>query len=382
MVIDVLARGRLVMRKALSLFVMAAMSGCAGDAPPNPGVGTPDAGTEPDAAPTSFMLSGKVIDYFGGQAIDAATVATDGLTPPLMTTSAVDGEYQLDVAVGSALFLHTQKEAYRPTRNMAITIGEEPVTYDAYLMTEQDVKNQYTAVGATPLAGTAIMIAELQRNDGTPLEGVLLADVQLLDGNNQPVAGVLGPYFFNAAGSIDALQTTSVASQGRARVAYLDVLPGSFTLSVSYLNGQNETVTNITSVTTLADGGTLALSKGVGGGGGGGGSGNVTDPSFAMHIYPKLQRAGEGGLGCANCHTLTGPAAVLRYDDPPATVLASITARPGVINATTPAESLLLVRPLYEQPPLPQDHPNATFLDINDPDYKLFLLWITNGAKP
>lgn len=368
------------MRKPLSLFVIAAMAGCAGDAPPNPGTTTPDAGAEPDAAPTSFMLSGKVIDYFGGQAIDGATVATDGLTPPLMTTSAVDGAYELDVAVGSSLFLHTQKEAYRPTRNMAMTIGEEPVTYDAYLMTEQDVKNQYTAVGATPLAGTAIVIADLQRNDATPLEGVLLADVQLLDGNNQPVAGVLGPYFFNAAGSIDALQTTSVASQGRARVAYLDVPPGSFTLTVNYLNGQNETVTNTTPLTTLADGGTLALSKGLGGGGGG--SGNVTDPSFAMHIYPKLQRAGEGGLGCANCHTLTGPAAILRYDDPPATVLASITARPGVINATVPAESLLLVRPLYEQPPLPQDHPNATFLDINDPDYKLFLLWITNGAKP
>jgi hypothetical protein len=42
----------------------------------------------------------------------------------------------------------------------------------------------------------------------------------------------------------------------------------------------------------------------------------------------------------------------------------------------------LLKRPLYEAPPAPQDHPNATFLDVNAPDYKLFLLWITNGAKP
>ena len=25
---------------------------------------------------------------------------------------------------------------------------------------------------------------------------------------------------------------------------------------------------------------------------------------------------------------------------------------------------------------------NATFLDANDPDYKLFLLWLTNGSKP
>ena len=54
----------------------------------------------------------------------------------------------------------------------------------------------------------------------------------------------------------------------------------------------------------------------------------------------------------------------------------------GVINAVTPADSFLLKRPLYEAPPTPQDHPNATFIDVNDSDYKLFLLWITNGAKP
>ena len=91
-------------------------------------------------------------------------------------------------------------------------------------------------------------------------------------------------------------------------------------------------------------------------GGGGGGGAGVTDPSFATNIYPKLQRAGAGGLGCANCHTLTGPAAVLKFDDPAGTVLANITAIAGVINATTPADSLILKRPLYEAPPLPQDH--------------------------
>lgn len=378
------------MRIALSLFAIAGLVSCAGKAPPDPGV-TPDAGGDDgDGGITALMLSGKVLDYFGGQAVDGAEITTDGLEPPLTTTSALDGYYQLDVAVGSSLFLVASKPNYRPTRNMAVTVGDEPMMYDAYVMTDQDVKNQYTAVGATPALGTAILIADLRRNNGMPLEGVLLADVQLLDGNNQPVPDVLGPYFFNAAGSIDALQETSVAANGRARVAFLDVPPGTHTLSVSYLDDNEQTKTNTTTVATLADGATLALSGGMGGGGGGGGGGmgggngggNVTDPSFAMHIYPKLQRAGEGGLGCANCHTLTGPAAVLKYDDPPGVVLASITARPGVVNAAAPAESLLLVRPLYEPPPTPQDHPNATFLDTNDPDYQLFLLWITNGAKP
>ncbi len=375
-----------IMRIVLSLVAVVGIAGCPGSAPPNSNTNdTPDAATpEADAAPTSFALSGKVMDYFGATAVQDAMLATDGLDPALMTTSAIDGAYQLDVAVGSALYIVASKAAYRPTRNSSLTIGEMPIEQDVYVMTEQDVKNQYTAVGATPLTGTAILIAELRRNDGTPLEGIPLANVTLLDANNQPVPGIKGPYFFNDAGSVDAALTTATAFNGKSRAAILDVPPGNYTLSVTYLDALNQPKTNTTSVTTVADGGTLAISGGLvgSGGGGGGGDADITDPSFAMHIYPKLQRAGQGGLGCANCHTAGGPAAILKYDEAPGIVLANITAAPGVIDPVTPAASLLLVRPLYELPPALQDHPNATFLDINDPDYKLFLLWITNGAKP
>ncbi len=368
------------MRKFLSLFTLVVISGCPGAAPPNVN-GTPDAATEVDAGPTSFLLTGKVMDYFGAQAIEGAMLATDGLDPPLQTASAADGAYTLDVAVGSSLFVNAIKTGYRPTRNAAMTVADMPVTYNVYLMTDQDVKNQYTAVGAAPVAGTAIVIAELKRNNGTPLEGIPLTNIQLLDAANAPVVGVKGPYFFNAGGSVDTTLTTATAYNGRTRAAYLDVPPGTYTLSVTYAANQQNTTNNST-LTTVADGGTLVTSGGNGGGGGGGGGGNVTDPTFATHIYPKLQRAAMGGLGCANCHTLTGPAAVLKFDEAPGTVLASMTAIGGVINSVTPADSLLLKRPLYEAPPAPQDHPNATFLDVNDADYKLFLLWITNGAKP
>jgi hypothetical protein len=329
------------------------------------------------------MVSGKVMDYFGGTAVQDAMVATDGLDPPHMATSAIDGAYEVEVAVGSKLFLLASKSMYRTTRNTAVDVGEMPVMQDIYVMTEQDVRNQYTAVGATPTAGTAIAIAELRRNNGMPFEGIPLTDIQLLDADNQPVATAKGPYGFNAAGSVDLAETTVTPYSGKARIAYLDVPPGTYTIAVSYLDDAQQPKIQNTSVTVAADGATLVATGGMGGGGGGGGGGNnVTDPSFATDIYPKLQRAGAGGLGCANCHTLTGPAAVLKYDEAPGTVLANITAIPGVINATTPEASLLLVRPLYELPPALQDHPNATFLDINDPNYKLFLLWIQKGAKP
>jgi hypothetical protein len=85
-----------------------------------------------------------------------------------------------------------------------------------------------------------------------------------------------------------------------------------------------------------------------------------------------------GGLGCASCHTATGVAAVLAYDEPAATVLMNMKAIPGVIDLATPADSLFLTKPLYE--PAPYNHPNATFLDTTDPDYKLLLRWIEQGA--
>ncbi len=370
------------MRRTLSLFLVAGIAGCPGAAPDDQNA-QPDAATGDGSTTTALMLSGKVMDYFGGTAVEDAMIATDGLEPPRSTTSTTDGAYAVEVAVGSKVFLLASKATYRTTRNSSVDIGEMAVMQDIYVMAEQDVRNQYTAVGATPTAGTAIVVAQLRRNNGMPLDGIPLTNIQLLDANNVVVTTAKGPFGFNAGGSVDQLATTVTTFGGKARIAYLDVPPGTYTLAVTYPNDMLQDTTMNTPVTAAADGGTLLLTGGMGGGGGGGGGGgNITDPSFATHIYPKLQRAGAGGLGCANCHTLTGPAAVLKYDEPAGTVLANITARPGVINATTPADSLLLERPLYEAPPTPQDHPNATFLDVNDADYKLFLLWIEKGAKP
>ena len=370
---------------------MVVLAACAGKVPKNPGGDTPDASTPPADAPpadTSQMLSGKAMDYFGNVALPDTMVATDGISPQVTSTSAMDGAYQLQIAVGSKLFLVATRTNYRPTRSTPVTVNDMPVTQDVYVMSNADVTRQYTTLGKTPTAGTAFLAAELQKNDGTPLEGIPLTDVKLLDANMQPVAGVLGPYFFGTAGDIDPALTTATAYNGKSRVAFLDVPPGTYSLAVTYPNAMNGNTQLLTTVTTAADGATLALSGGGGTGSGtgtgsGSGSGSAgTPPSFATDIYPKLQRAAQGGLGCANCHTANGPGAVLIYDDPAATVLANMKAAAGVINLTTPASSLFLVKPLYEQPPLMQDHPNATFLDTNDPNYKLFLLWISDGAMP
>lgn len=363
------------MRRALSLCLLG-IAACPGSAPPNTDH-QPDAAVADGNSEATLLLSGRAMDYFGNVPLADVAIVTDGIEPSQSTVSAPDGLYEMPMFVGSSLYLNAAKTDYRLTRSTAIAVMADSIMADAYVMSVQDVKNQYTSAGALPTAGTAFVVAELRRNNNTPLE-VPLTDIKLLDANNAPVT-VKGPYAFNAAGALDPNATSVVAYNGRSRIALLDVPPGSYTLSVTYTGGNNTPMTQGTSVATTADGATLVLSGGMQGSGSGT---TVTDPTFEANIYPKLQRAAMGGLGCANCHTLTGTAAVLKYDEPAATVLANMKAATGVINLTTPADSLLLKRPLYELPPAIQDHPNATFVDTNDPDYKLFLLWITNGAKP
>jgi hypothetical protein len=353
---------------------------CAGKAPPNQQ--TPDAaGPDIDAPPlvTGQVVSGKTIDYFGNVNLQTSAIESDGLDPQVTTTSdANDATYMLQVPIGSKFFLIVGRPGYRLTRNPPLAAADMPVSADLYAMSGPDVKRQYTTLGKTPTAGTAFLAATMLMSNGTPVTAIPLANVTLLNAQNQPVPGVLGPYFFGSAGDIDPALTTATAygTPLRSRVAFLDIPVGTYTLSVTY-PGAAGNVQDNTTITAAADGAIIAQSGGAKIAGT-----NAADPHFAQDIYPRLQRAASGGLGCANCHTTGGPAAILRYDDPPDTVLANVRAATGVINATTPAQSFLVEHPLYKAPPATQDHPNATFLDVNDPDYKLFLLWITNGTKP
>jgi hypothetical protein len=370
------------MRQLLLSLTLLPLAACPGQPPEQTGNDV-DAGVdaaEPDAPPVTDgqRVSGKAMDYFvANTPLADAMVATDGIDPPKMATSGMDGAYALEaVPTGSKLFVTVTRTNYRPTRNVAITVADMPVEQDVYVMSIADINRQYATDGKTPTAGRAFLAAEMTDAQGQPLVGIPLANVVLHDMNNQPVPGIVGPYFFGAQGDIDPALLTSAAFAGKSRVAILDVPPGTFQLKVTYPDGVGGTITSIAQITSSADGAVLAHTGGMVPGT------PATDPLFSTDIYPRLQTAANGGLGCANCHTTGGAGAVLIMDAPAATTLTNLTGRPGVINLLAPAESLLLTKPLYEPPPALQNHPNATFVDVNDPDYKLFLLWITNGAKP
>jgi hypothetical protein len=371
---------------AAALLVLPA---CVGAAPPNAGDDAP----APDAAPddpdpsAGVRVSGMTMDYFTGLPAGGASLATDGVTPPASSTSAADGNYALeDVLPGSVFYVDATKTNYRPTRSAMLTTLDVDVTENLWLVSNADANRQYATLGLTPTADTAVTFVELLRNNGTPLLDVPLADITLVDSLGAPVG--LGPYFFGESGDVDAnvLVSTAYGTPLRARVAFLDIPPGSYTMKVNYLagggggGGEPEIRTYEVAVVAVANGAALGETGGQDDDGGGGGGGET--PTFAANIWPMLQKGADGGLGCANCHTALGTNPALQFDLPAADTLAAILARPGVVNLATPLESLLLTKPLYELPPALQNHPNATFANQLDPNYILFLRWIEGGALP
>jgi hypothetical protein len=356
-----------------------ALAACVGDPPPSPvdGGGDPDAGGGTDGAPTEALrVSGKVKDYFTEMPLPITTVESDGMEPQLTAQTDGTGDFAFDtVPPGSVFYLTTTRTNYRPTRGNAVRVEGMAVTADQHAVSLADSRRQYSTLNLPVGTGKAVVFAELLRRNGTPLVGVPLTDVKLVDMLDAPVG--LGPYVFGMNGDLvtnvgpaGIIQTTEFG--GRSRVGFLDVPPGSYTLKVTYAAGGGAPMTDTVRVDAIADGASLA--KTGGGGGMGPGMGART---FTADVYPRLQTAANGGLACANCHTAGGVGAVLPFDGPVQATYDAIRARPNVVNLATPATSLLLTKPMYEDPP---NHPNATFLDALDPDYLVLMQWIQQGA--
>lgn len=364
---------------------------CVGQAPgpdntnPNPDPNpdpNPNPNPDPNPNPTALNVTGMVMDYFTGDALAAASINTEGLNPALTATSETTGAYSLaDVPPGSTFYASAvYGDNYYLTRNEPIVVVDQSVPdSNLYVLSMADVQRQYATVNMAMTTGTAPMsIADLRKNNGDPMIGIPAAGVTLLDALQQPVGD--GPYFFAQTGDIatTALEPASADYGKGARVAFLNVPPGDYTLAVNYLDGQGNPQVMQSPVHAVADGISLILSGGQGvGGGGGGGGPSPTALSFRNDIYPVLQKASLGGIACANCHTAGGLGAVLPFDGTADDVYAAIMARPGVVDLQVPVNSMLLSKPLYEDPP---NHPNATFLTTDDPYYVLILTWIGQGA--
>ena len=364
-----------LVRKCSAFLAIVTAAACVGDPPPAGEVdaaGDSDAGT--DAAPVdpSVRVSGKAKDYFTGAALATVALESEGMEPQLNATTDGTGDFAFDtVAPGSVFYLIASRTAYRPTRGEPVRVEDMAVIADQTVVSVADARRQYTSLGLPLVAGKAVVFAELLRRNGTPLVDVPVADLKIVDMLGAVVGS--GAFVFGPNGDLVSNATLAVttAVAGRSRVGFLDVPPGSYTLEVTYATGGGAPMTDRVRVEALADGASLVRT------GEGGGMGGMGARTFTADIFPRLQTAANGGLACANCHTAGGLAAILPFDGPLQGTYDAIMARPGVVVTATPETSLLLTKPLYEDPP---NHPNATFLDVNDPDYIVFLTWITQGA--
>ncbi|MBT8492629.1 MAG: hypothetical protein KJO07_06180 [Deltaproteobacteria bacterium] len=372
---------------------------------------------EEEPAPTATSVSGMVSDYFflalgqTPQAIQAeATVGTMGLDPAL-SASTVEGAYSFEaVPVTARVNFMITVANFRPTYSAELLVGDTPIEdHMLWAVSEAYMAGNFGAIPETvdPLAGE--VIAHLHRNNGEPFDALTIDQVTLIDPAAPGIPVAVPTYFFGDTGYLDIDQLTTdstIDPSGVARVGLVNVPPGSYELTITYLNGQLEEMTQVTPVMVTADSVTLVTTGG-GGDGPGAGDGMGTPErqpppdglyGFVEDIYPILQKTtiSPAGDGCANCHWASGniaAAAVIEFNLPAADVHAALLAERIVGEVNVPlvapndsANSPLLIAPslLIEEPLLLIEHPtkiwSATPGDFFYPSYLAVQTWIDQGA--
>lgn len=195
-------------------------------------------------------VSGITRDYFTTNPLGSAVITIDD-HPTLTTTSGTVGAYTFSVSGSTTLRVVTALTNYRPTRNETLTVGLSAVVADQFAAANADINRQYTAVGLFPNINTGVVIVNLRDDAGQPRVGIPVADIVLLSGST-PVG--LGPFVFTGTDVVpQTTQAVTVLAGGRSRVAFLDVPPGTLTLSVKLSATQTVTAT----VFVTANGATL-----------------------------------------------------------------------------------------------------------------------------
>jgi hypothetical protein len=184
--------------------------------------------------PNSVVVSGTVHDYVTGNVLPGASISAFDAPSPFSTTSGPDGTYVLGGLPRGAPFMPIAfAPSYRPTRNARHDLDERAMTIILSALTQAEVDRLYGTVGLAPAPATAIVIVSFETPAGQPAEGVLLRGVRFRAFPDTSAGTGIGPFLFDASGDlapVDSL-TETIAIDGRARAAFLDVPPGIYSLS-------------------------------------------------------------------------------------------------------------------------------------------------------
>lgn len=325
-------------------------------------------------------LSGQVKNWLTNAYVDGVEVTAVGIVPEPVPGTAPPGQggYALEqVQVAGVFWAKAYKTGYVSTYEyVKMPQGDYP-NKTLYILGEQDLQALATAYGKTPNPACGTVVAEVKNlaNQGQAnLKYVALTGVDYE-----------GPYFLNEGGLPDPTKTATTAS---GRVVFFNVCsPGVTAVNPNTtarltVEDQNYTVTTPVYLNIYANAATRGVVQVA--------AGNDPLPQtpeplppdelidFTTHVYPIIVKE-----GCAACHAVGGAAAVtgLYMTGTPYEVYNALKndpiRGPVRVNLEYPAQSYVLTKPLYEEPP---NHPNAAFPSTDYPDYLTILHWIQQGA--
>jgi hypothetical protein len=313
----------------------------------------------PDGSPVG--VTGQVVDFQSGNAVDAVTDITISGLAPLPKVSHDGATFTLDNVTANSVFgMLVAVPAHHSTLSQVVVTSSAvdgikvPSVSDAFLA------SLATGFGATPSSSRGIVLLHLVDASGKAVSGVA--------GSNFTIAGTNGPHFLDPNMMAAA---TAMASSTSGWVVFFDVPPGLVGIS----QGLNVTVTiDAPSLTAAANVVTIAEGKVT--------AGAPVLPSnvlFASQIAPIFTMRGciachsGGGIGKDQAGLNLGGGANQIYKE-------LVEERPNIrVNLAMPEKSLVLTMPSAEVPPDP--HPNVTFTGPRDPDYLKLLVWIREGAR-
>lgn len=311
----------------------------------------------------SLTVTGDVVDFQNGAAVGTGvSVTASGITPPPMIAAQGSMFTITEVPEYSVFQILASATDYRPTFSEVIEVTNQNITgTKARVVKASYIDGIATAFGITPTAAKGIVIVKLVDANGMPRANIPAGQL-LLSGST------MGPYFLDAQGNAAVGAMMSTAS---GYAVWFECTPG----ITEAAQAAAATITVDMATSPVAGGSvTLAIAKVTDGAP----MGLPTNVSFSMQVLPIFSLR-----GCLACHGASGPGSDLGgldmnggankvYDE-------LVNERLGIrVNKTTPANSLLLTKPVREEPP---NHQTATFQNAQDADYLKILVWIREGAK-
>jgi hypothetical protein len=318
-----------------------------------------------------YQVSGTVYDFYAGEAIAGpAEISVKGILPA--PQAEIDGaQFTVDGILPSSVInlVASSGAQYRKTYNESIEVVNADLSgVQAKVLSETYLEQLATAFGVTPVPGTSILLVKVVDQAGSPRAGIPANAFYV-----NSAAAPRGPYFLNenkqAAPGLTATDASGYA------IFYDLPLNADSTLLITGATGGNYTMIMPVSPAG-ADAVTLAKVVVV--------DGDIQPPidvSFENQIVQIFT-----ARGCTYCHSGGGQGrqdANLSLQGSPALMHKELTEEISPIwgitrvNAQYPEQSLILTLP----GPTPDNHPNTTFANVNDPDYQLILGWIVEGAQ-